>query len=276
MRIHSNLVLSAVFTIATTGGAHAAGAVSVVSDGSGGVNITGDAEDNKLKISDTDGNFDWTITGSGGTLVNGMKSVQTGVLTGQMSITLGAGDDSIKMYDGTLLGRLYSVTGTGNDKTSYSDLSVGDYVHFEGNADDDQIKIKSLIVVDPPNTYYSSIDTDDFGGGATGIDKLKIKGITDQDIVVTLGGGNDKAGVQEVAASDFLSLNAGSETDKVTVKSVTTGDLQMETGAGDGDILKVLSCTAPLYTFSDSAGTGDVIVENNNTLGAGISMGFGD
>jgi len=276
MRNLGVVALGAVLILAATHGALAASGVTVASDGSGGVNIDGDSRGNKLTITDEDGNSDWTITGSGGTLVNGVASVQTGILTGQMSIVLNDGDDSLKMSDGTLGGRLYVHSGSGDDKVSIADVTVTGFVHVEGGDGDDKIKVQNVVANDVGNAFYSSFDTDEFGGGGTGSDQLKLKGFTDQNIYITLAAGADKAQVQDVTESQFLTLTAGSETDKVTVKSVDTPELDLQTGAGDFDSLKVQSCSATIFTFDDSAGTGDVIKTAKNTLGTGSTLGFGD
>jgi hypothetical protein len=276
MRFQLTLVISAALTMAASNGAFAAGTVTMASDGFGGVTLTGDGDANKIKVSDTDANNDWTVAGSGGTLINGMPSVQTGVLTGGINIELGAGNDQLKLWDGTLGARLRVLMGAGEDKASISDVTVTEFVHIEGNTDSDKIKVQTIQVSDVGNAFFSSIDADDAGGTGTGDDSVKIKGFVDQGIYVNLGAGADKASAQEVTASSFLEVNSGSERDKVQLKTITTGELDAETGAGDKDSLKVQSCVAPVYTFSDSAGINDVYKEKNNTLGAGTVTGFGD
>jgi hypothetical protein len=281
MRQLSSILCSIVLS-AGAGTAFAAGNVTAVADGFGGLVITGDAMGNSIKVEDDDADDTWDVIGAGGTTVNAGPSASIAVPTGSIVINLGDGDDSLKMKGGSVPLNLSVYMGIGADKAKIQDLTLGTFLHFEGEDGDDKAQITRVAVTDLGDSYYSSIDGDLFGGLGTGTDAIKVKEFSDQDARMSLGDGDDKLLVAKstlTGGSPYLLVSGDGGTDKILLIANTTGPLTVDTGPGDADLLKIVKSTAASNELTDSAGTGDKLVDKGNTLGAaglGTPSGFGD
>ena len=240
---------------------------SVTVDVTGGnMTITGDDNPNSIEVLGT-APGEWKIVGKG-TLVNGAKKyIATGV-TGSVTISLNGGDDTLLMHDGDVPGHLTILMGNDNDSTTMFNLTLGTFLHFEGNAGDDTLSISNLTVSDPTFAFFSTIDMQD------GDDLAQITKFVDQDLQITLGNGKDEL---DLSHSTFvggpfqrLRVDAGNDNDRVEFANVTTAPLNVMMGSGQNDRLVMKHCIADTEFLDGDAGaqdgTSDKIVIRNCTF----------
>jgi hypothetical protein len=231
----------------------------------GNLTITGDNSANIISLKELSGNR-WQIIGAG-TKINGKtQTFTTAPVTGSVNIQLNNGADSLVVNNGSIAGQLFITMGNGNDSATLANLQIVNYLHFEGNSGNDVLAISNLRVSNPSFQFFSSIDMQD------GNDAVAITNFFDQDLVVTLGNGNDTFSLDN---SNFLGgpfqrliIDAGDGTDVVSLVSVKTVPLTINVGPGKNDVLSLVNCTATTATLLDNGGTSGIISGSLNAFGS--------
>jgi hypothetical protein len=258
-----------IFSMALAFNAFAGGNVTV-SDAGGNLVITGDANGNNISVR-TVLNTTWEVKGIG-TTVNGLHSFISAAITGNVTINMGDGKDKVTVHDANVPTNLTILMGSDADKTTLKNVTLGEFLHYEGNEDNDNLKISKLTVLD---TDFSSFSTAD---GQDGNDKMKLVNCIDQDLEITLGNGNDKLSISKSTylGGPFqrLNIDAGFDTDKVTLNQVRTGPLQVLMSDGDNDKLLIKKSTADTNDLDGGNGLGDKLILKASTLGTGTPINF--
>jgi hypothetical protein len=232
--------------------------------------IVGDAADNKIKVSDKDNDGMWTVSGSGGTLINGIPSVTIAVQN-HVRIYLQDGDDQLKLSDTNVLGYFDVELGSGEDKATISNTTIGQTFRVKGEEQGDKVSIKNVVV-----TARCEFDMDDLPGGE---DSLKIKGLSSTGIDIFLEDFDDKATIADITFPteefSFFTLSAGGGKDSVKVSALESVYFTVEMSDGDYDSVKVSKCTAQSTTLDGGAGVGDkLVVDEESSLGSGTPVNF--
>jgi hypothetical protein len=242
-----------------------AGHVNTLIDGSGNLMITGDKLANSISLQQVS-EGSWEIVGFN-TGINGRHSrVLAENVTGNISIDMGLGNDTLAIHDGSIDGNLSIVMGKGADRTSLQNLTIRDYLHYEGNAGNDSFMAKNVTVLDATDEFFSSIDTQD------GNDKVILDNFNASNLATTLGKGNDTLKVTNSTftggESEHLSVDAGAGTDKVMLDSISAGALNVDMGDGNRDLLSIQRSLAKSSSLHGGAGVGDKLIQSTNLLGA--------
>ena len=97
-----------------------------VSVSSGNLVIIGSDGKDRLDVQGL-GNGAWKIKGLGDTLVNGSKRFTATGVTGNVSISLNDGDDTLNLHDGSIAGSLFIQMGGGGDAATLTNLTMVKY-----------------------------------------------------------------------------------------------------------------------------------------------------
>ncbi len=240
-----------------------AGHVNTLLDGSGNLTIVGDNLPNTISMQQLSAGS-WEIIGLN-TAINGRHSrVVVENVTGNISIDMGKGADSLAIHDGAIDGSLSIVMNKGNDRTTLENLTIGSFLRYEGNLGNDTLIAKNITVLDSTDAYFSSIDTQE------GNDKVVLDNFNDQDLVATLGAGRDKLKISNSAftggAFARLNVDAGEGRDNVQLNSISTGPLNVDMGDGNHDVLSIKRSLSTANSLHGGAGTGDKLIQSANLL----------
>ncbi len=149
-------------------------------------------------------------------------------------------------------------------------MTIGTYLHFEGNSGDDTLNVHNVQVTDPTFAYFSSIDMQD------GNDKATINHFVDQDLQLTMGAGNDHLAmvnsVFEGGPFQRLSVDTGDGSDTAMLKHDITGPLSVNVGLGKNSV-SVTKCTADAASFLNF-GTGGITGSGNDFGTESVAPGF--
>ncbi len=243
-----------------------AGHVNTLVDPSGNLMIFGGRASNAISVTQVSPTS-WQITGFHTTINGAHSQVLIEGVTGNISIDMGGGFDNLVVHDGTINGSLSITTGGGGDRTSLANLTIRDYLHFLGGNGIDVLRATNINVIDPTDSYFSSIDT------AAGADRVILDNFNDHDLATILGAGRDRLSVSNSSfnsesSSNHLIVDSGSGKDNVQLDSISAGDLNVNMGDGVGDKLSIKRSLSKSSTLHGGPGKGDKLVSVANLLGA--------
>ena len=219
----------------------------------------------------------WKVQGIGGTKVNNSIKAQSFAGVDNILAELGAGNDFLKVFNGTLVGSLQ--VGYGSSDTGFKTTQIIN------------LKLAALSVVNESNgsnsILVSNVRTTSFGGASFELGNgnnvvtlvnLNVIGqnlqliagsgnnvITATNIqigdnntsVIQTGNGNDVISVSQYnSINDGLAILTGGGTDIVTLNKVNLGSntLQVDMGPGNYDVLAIVDSKANAAELSDTGG----------------------
>lgn len=221
--------------------------------------ITGDAAANNIQVSQL-ASGDWQVKGIG-TNVNGPTTF-TGV--SEIDIDLAAGNDVLKVQNGTLTGPLkvlYTPGVQGSKTTQITNL------HAE-TVDVEQASTGNNVV-----TLNNILFTSTMGGKVvtgSGHDVVSVNNIYSFGITVTTAGGNDAVTITNTFGQDDITVNAGDGSDTVVVNNCSSdGNIQLnlsDTTADGNDVVHFSGLNTFNLDVEDMHGN-DTVVGSNSTIG---------
>jgi hypothetical protein len=256
-----------------------AGDVIAAIDTDGNLTISGDNRANAVEISATaEGNLvitgidDTTVTFNGQTTAAG-EAVDLGSVTGDVTIDLHGGDDSVSISGGAevegeaaeslrLGGKLTIIGGNGQDKIVFDNVDVADELHIDTGAGNDAIDLNAVaaasVKVDTGRGDDGIVATGLTADGAVkintaqGDDDVDLNGIVSNRLTVDVGNGADSL---NIAASEALiaKISTGAGDDDVSLDGLTAANLSIDLGKGD-DILEANGTVSAVATVTGDAG----------------------
>jgi len=219
----------------------------------------------------------WDVQGIGGTKVNNSTKAQSFAGVDNITAELGAGNDFLKVFNGTLLGSLqvgYAASDTGFKTTQVINLKLGllsvvnesngansilvsnvQTTSFEG-ASFELGNGNNVIVL--TNLKVIGADLELFAGsGNNVITATNIQTTSGNRDLIETGDGNDIISISQFSATGDLDISSGGGTDAVVLNRVNIGDnvLSVDVGSGNHDVLTIIDSTAKAADLSDSGGT---------------------
>lgn len=277
--------------------------VAVMTDG-GDLMITGDRADNSIAITVGLGG-EVTVTGEGGTTINGGASASLAGLTDSVFLRMGDGNDTVSMTGVTVAGTLRFDGGRGDNGLTLDATSVGSHLSVKnlmGRQSFSLLNASSVggnVKVDNAQKGDTSvvIDSSTITGGLhvnnkDGTDTFTLKGSTvgqgvivnnqKGDSVTTLDGatitgnfffksmkGSDDLDVLNgTTVSGKTKIATGDKKGYITLTGLSTGKLQIQTGMANDEV--VLDAVAVAQETNIQLGKGGDAL----TVVNGLSPGF--
>jgi|GEM_PF-3682687 len=189
-----------------------------------------------------------------------------------LTVDLGAGDDSIECDFSTFAKSLTIKGGAGKDSIKLVGISTGGAISIDAGADDDNVKIEA-------NTHASKIDVN-LGEGSNALELNNTDLFVEKSVTVKAGAGNDSLTTNNTASCGFriggdfaIALGKGDNQVNLGHPADTVG--MLDVGGKLSIVQDVHASTVPinLYTYNmrvggefsvTNAGTGDATVEVNS------------
>jgi hypothetical protein len=229
----------------------------------------------------------WIVQGIAGTKVNGSTAAQKFSGVTDMVAALGAGNDYLQVFNGTLSGQLtvvYEPTDTGTKTTILTNLKLGSVqvanftdgsniiaatgirtsaggADFDTGNGNDAISLANLNLVG--NLQVTA------GNGINVIVAANVRTTGGGTDVIETGSGSDTIALSQYKSDDALDVMSGGGTDAVALNAVQLGSnvLYIDVGPGNQDSLVVTNSTAGLAEFLDSGGTNGYLTGSGNHFG---------
>lgn len=235
-----------------------AGDVHVALSG-GSLVVTGDADDNDITITaDADGSGHVTITGNGGTMINGEAELDftytndlkvnlgagsdtltidgntTGAIRKNLTIDLGSGDNTLNISGNLKVnGNAKATAAAGDDTVAVSDLTAND-IYFALGQGTATVSVTDSAALTGSLQVLADAATSG-GAHAVTLDGLNVA----NDLIVKLGTGDATITLDDATVDDDISLTTGVGASTVTVggtEEIYSDDLVIKTGTGDATV----------------------------------------
>ena len=313
----SNLMLSfrghcvaLVVFFAAIGGDSMASANNVTARVSRGVLVVrGDGAANHIIVRQN-GNGGLVIAGQRGTLVNQRSSFSVARPPAHVEISLGSGNDSVRLENMNVRGDLDVYLGSGNNSVvgdTGNSFVGGDFDIYGGNQRD-TVNLKNWTVAGSVDVELfggvSSVQLDSVSAGASidvyggaqadtilltsvaALEGISVETFGGADIATIVGGsansmeiyagdGNNQIDVSDVEVGEDVDIITGRDVDTVVVENVTAErDIEILLGAGN-DFLTAIDVTAFVELFIDGGAGSDTRIDGGlEGFGERVIRGF--
>jgi hypothetical protein len=245
--------------------------------------IAGTSASERIQAWQSGGN--WKVQGLAGTRVNGNTAATTFTGVTDMLVELGAGNDFLNVFNGTLSGNLtvlYSATDAGAKTNQFQNIKAVTVVY--NNHANGRNTIAANLIHTTANAIFETGDGDDVfsmlhfttggnvdvfaGDGNNSIVLDNVKTAGSQGDAVETGSGRDAILISGLSSSTTLVVKSGDGTDVVALSSINIGthELFSDVGAGNNDVLVITESVAHAFVLLDTNGV------NGFLCGAGNSF----
>ena len=249
-----------------------------VSVARGRLTITGDKYANSIKITPGSVTGQWVITGEGLTTVQGASSFIASAVTGDVVLSMAAGDDTVTFESGTFPKALTVDSGEGVNVIELASVTVN------GN-----------LAITIGSQGSAELSASQINGNATFTGRNKPKGVASGEVTVdlqtstflgtlavTTGDTDDTIVLEEiVSVGKSLTINSGSGNDDVElVNSLNTlelkGTVTLNLGLGVDDVTMEGIKATGIASVNTGGGGDSVLLRNTSTLNnLSVSTGNG-